>query len=258
MSNCENCFVPLMHDKEETIKIDVRNYNRNQFSSGNGYRPDDLSAAIKTKEFNFDEWLHKTEEIILESIDQTDVARELINDIHQVQHSCTHKLEIQADRITNQLNGRVQELLQSLAETRFRKEQVEFEMNKLSQTLHSHDINKEKMVKFMQLAQTRRYDRLSRPFNENGHDSAQESLDKEVQDLAEYMHCNESNSAKLRAKLAELGAIQKDLKQEIGQKVLALEVDENVIQMRQRLALHPATNQTPCNMTAAPTKIRVN
>nr|CAH8863043.1 unnamed protein product [Trichobilharzia regenti] len=249
MSNAAKAFYSDIANKNDAMHIDIDAYNMNEKSSGVGYKP--FYDRLPENSLDLQTW----EDISRKTLDNAKAAilkgGDLLHKLHNGLHMAMNRMANQADQVNGVLRMRIHDTLRALREVEYQLKATEKERDEHLKDIRNLEDTIRAKKASLKLAETRLEKRHDRQGNENIKDAPYIGLLEEVSALRDSIDVLEEKLAKSRNILHNLEEQIAQLCHDAQRKRQALQIYEEIQNIRKRLEYPPTASSPPCPMIPA-------
>ncbi|THD18357.1 Tektin-2 [Fasciola hepatica] len=244
MEKTESEICESIKNKDETVRIDIDQYNLTERSAYVTFKP----FATRKPDPQIDSQTWEDSDRSISDRVKAEITRggDLIHQLHLGLHQAANRMGAKADRVSDALRVRLHDTERAIRELQFQQKATEEERRKmLKETKFLEEAKRAKQAS-LKLAQTRLDARQYRPPPENSEDAVQVGLFEELSGLTDSIDALDEQTEKSRAMLTRLEKQLSALCQDLQMKLDTLSIFREVVNIRRRLERPVQTRFPPC------------
>lgn len=233
-------------EKNETLGIDMEQYNLNERSANIGLKP--LAVRKASNAPDLQSWEDFNRSLLEKAVEMCTRGAEVVHALHHRLHQAANKMGAKADRVADELRLCIHETERAIRELHYQHQATEENHERMFEELRNLEESRRAKYASLKLSQTRLEGRHNRPANENVEDAAHVGLRNETVGIRESIDALDERIDKSRYMLGRLEGQLSRLCQEIAMKKESVEICKELVNLRRRLEVPTKTRHPFCPM----------
>lgn len=233
-------------EKNETLDVDIDQYNLNERSANVGFKP--LALRKATNAPDLQSWEDLNRSLLEKAVETCALGAEVVHALHHSLHQAANRMGAKADRVADAVRLRIHETERAIRELDYQYQATEENRERLFEELRNLEESRRAKYASLKLAQTRLDGRHNRPVNEKVEDAAHAGLLDEVNGIGDSIDALDERIDKSRHMLGRLEDQLSRLCQETEMKKEAVQIYRELMNLRKKLEVPPKTRHPYCPM----------